>query len=216
MDGRGRVPRRDAGRLGSRARGRAFLERRCGTAGDQRHAESRQTAAPARTRPRSPCDPGDRHARRLQHDLARSGAAGRRPPDHARGREKARGRRAGQSRARGRVRPRRSARRTCAGEPAPARIRGTRPFRLSSSSTPTKRTRPNTSAGRSSSHGRAASSSSTTSCAAGRSSTNAATMSGWWRCGGFTRCCPGRSGLRPRSSRRSAEKGTTASLSRWS
>ena len=54
MDGRGQVPRRDAGRRGPRARRRAFLERRRGTAGDQRHAESGQAPAPARPRPAAP------------------------------------------------------------------------------------------------------------------------------------------------------------------
>ena len=75
-------------------------------------------------------DPRDRHARRLQHHLARARAAAGRSPDHARGRPEARRGRARQPRAR---RPRsagRGARRPGAGDAAAARRREAGPFDL--------------------------------------------------------------------------------------
>ena len=74
-------------------------------AGDQRVGGAGQVPAPARADPGRAPHPRDRHARRLQHDLAGARAAGGRPPHHARVRSEARRRRARQHR------PRRAGRR---------------------------------------------------------------------------------------------------------
>ena len=138
-------------------------------AGDRRVAAAGQVPAAAGPLQRRAADPRDRHARRLQHDLAGPGAARRRAPGDARGRPAPRRGRRGQPRPRrrrGRASRSASARRStrCRGS-QPRRRGAVRPRR---SSTPTRRGRPTTSRGRCGSRGRAASSSPTTSCATAR------------------------------------------------
>ena len=131
---------------GSRARRRAGGRPRGGPAADQRVGGAGQVPAPARAHPGRDAHPRDRHARRLQHDLAGPRAARRRPPHHPRVRSEARRRRAREHRPRragGEGRHPRGARHRRA---ADARRRGRRS--TSSSSTPTSPARPTTSTGR--------------------------------------------------------------------
>ncbi len=76
--------------------------------------EPGQAARAARPHPGRERDPRARHARRLQHDLARASAAAGGPPRHARGRAPPRRGRRREHRPRGALGARRSARRACA------------------------------------------------------------------------------------------------------
>ena len=82
-----------AGARGRRAGGHPARRRGRRSAGHRRRREPGQAPAPARAVGRGAADPRDRHARRVQHPLARPCPAVRRAPDDSRDRPRARPRR---------------------------------------------------------------------------------------------------------------------------